>query len=199
MRSSGVSGRGKPSQKSSSRNCRAVSGNDGSSKSRNAWSKFDLPARFSPTMTACFPRRTSSALKLRKFVIWSRSIRMSEEAEYSCREPPGGRRETSALDRRNYQPAHDFLGNFIATPWRILSLAARRKGIARCAPLHLDCARSALGSVFIGCVRGAIARSETRWTAQRVIEMSRSAFAIPAFTRCNSSCGTGRPSASSIK
>ena len=30
-------------------------------------------------------------------------------------------------------------------PSTILSLAARRKGIARCAALHLDCARSAKG------------------------------------------------------
>ena len=43
----------------------------------------------------------------------------------------------------------------------ILSLAARRKGIARCAVLYLDCARSALEQVFIGsrwrsscCVNG---------------------------------------------
>jgi hypothetical protein len=32
----------------------------------------------------------------------------------------------------------------------IVSLAARRKGIARSAVLHLDCARSASGEVFIG-------------------------------------------------
>ena len=42
----------------------------------------------------------------------------------------------------------------------ILSLAARCKGIARCAALHLDCARSAEGEVVIGCVRGAIALPE---------------------------------------
>jgi hypothetical protein len=39
----------------------------------------------------------------------------------------------------------------------ILSLAARRKGIARC-----DCARSAKGEVVIGCVREALPRSEIR-------------------------------------
>jgi len=33
-------------------------------------------------------------------------------------------------------------------PGLILSLAARRKGIARCAALHLDCARSAWGGRY---------------------------------------------------
>jgi hypothetical protein len=33
-------------------------------------------------------------------------------------------------------------------PLRILSLAARRKGIARFAALHLDCARSAEGGAY---------------------------------------------------
>ena len=80
----------------------------------------------------------------------------------------------------------------------ILSLAARRKGIARYAALHLDCARSAWGGRYRLRSRS-YCSFRNKMAPQRVNEMSRSAFAIRAFTRCISSCGTGCPSASSIK
>src|SRR6266487_2467024 len=72
--SSGI-GRGRGSQKSSSRSCRAVSDNEGSSTNLSAYKKFDLPILFSPRITACESKQTSTALKLRKLVIRTLLIR----------------------------------------------------------------------------------------------------------------------------
>jgi hypothetical protein len=55
----------------------------------------------------------------------------------------------------------------------ILSLAARRKGIARCAALHLDCARSADGrslSVRVGTAVAHLATTNAfSRSAQRIL------------------------------
>jgi hypothetical protein len=80
----------------------------------------------------------------------------------------------------------------------ILSLAARRKGIARSAVLHLDCARSAEG----GHYRFALEKQLlflSNLPRQRESEMRRSSCAMFALTRSSSSGAIGRPSFSSIR
>ena len=51
-------GRGRPSQKSSSRSIRAESGSDGSRINLMAYSKLVLPILFSPTIPACLLKLT---------------------------------------------------------------------------------------------------------------------------------------------
>src|SRR5439155_19935111 len=84
MRSSLPSGRFKPSQKSSSRNLRAESGNDGSRTRRSAYIRFDLPILFSPTMTAFSPTLKLMLAKLRKLLIWILQMRTILSLRVNC-------------------------------------------------------------------------------------------------------------------
>lgn len=83
--SSDVNGRGSPSQKSSSRNCRAESGKEGSSSSRKACSRLVLPTLFSPTTTRSVPRSTSRSWKFRKFLIVKCDSRIGEPKTWTKR------------------------------------------------------------------------------------------------------------------